>query len=775
MEPRSKDLTMPSKGLTLTSAALVKRLFTAKTPGDLRKILDRAAKEDFADERYLGDRPNNAGTVQIASNPYSALVERVTNAIDGELEMRAEENPAEEMPSSPREAATAWFGVPKTGLNDLTTDQRRALGENIRVILEDSGNKNYPTVVIEDNGIGQHPDDFPETLVSLNRSNKLRKKWLQGAYGQGGSATFRFCAFTLMIARRKPSLLDGLEDLVGWTVVWEDEGDPYEDALPVYKYLVDGDEHVPSFDPRLLPDPDWHGVRVVHVAYELPRYAQAYTQLTSGIWGMFHSALFDPVLPFVVGGRREVDVKATKSIDSTRVVVGNAARLNNPDGPAGDLEVSYASSEAFDLGKAIGGDYGRFRLNYWVVQRPEGSTAKTDPTSSYVSADSAVSMTLYGQRQDAERRAWLKTQVQLPYLTRNLIVQIDVDDLSPPAKRNLFSSTRERGVEGELRDTIYREAAALLRADGELKRLEHEERERMMAKGAEEVGDKVREKLRKFVKSFLKGKSRPKPTGAKGPGGKPPGGTRPPSPPRDTDDSHLANVPTSIAFERDPITVVQGRRTTVWVDVDAKNGYLRRHEDDLRVTFDPTLDGKVTDIAKSELLAGKSLWTLQAQEDAPLAEGEIEAILVTPSGMLSATATVKVIKPPKERKRDKGEEPETGPEIKWVTREEWDAHEFTERTVGKVNIGAEATDILVNLHQRLLDRALHSRGLSKAEVDSRKDRYLFATACGLYRQEAALKDRKGAPDSDYLLEEQERMAEAVLIAVDEKLIELDDD
>ena len=65
--------------------------------------------------------------------------------------------------------------------------------------------------------------------------------------------------------------------------------------------------------------------RIVHVGYELPRYSQAYTQLTTGVWGMFHAALFDPVLPFLVGGQREVDVKATKDIDSTRVVVGNAA------------------------------------------------------------------------------------------------------------------------------------------------------------------------------------------------------------------------------------------------------------------------------------------------------------------------------------------------------------------------------------------------------------------------------------------------------------------
>ena len=230
-----------------------------------------------------------------------------------------------------------------------------------------------------------------------------------------------------------------------------------------------------------------------------------------------------------------------------------------------------------------------------------------------------------------------------------------------------------------------------------------------------------------------------------------------------------------MAFERDPITIVQGRRTTVWVHLDAKNGYLRRHEDDLQVTFTPGLAGKVTDISKSELLAGKSLWTLQAAEDAALGEGEIEAVLITPNGLLKAGAVVKVVAPPKQRERGKNEEPETGLEIKWVRRDEWDQFGFNERTVGEAKLGMETTDILVNRHQRLLDAALKTRGLSPTEVKAREDRYLFAVACGLYRQAHAAREGQEPPDAEYLLQEQERLAEAVLIGIDERLVEFDDD
>lgn len=81
---------------------------------------------------------------------------------------------------------------------------------------------------------------------------------------------------------------------------------------------------------------------------------------------------------------------------------------------------------------------------------------------------------------------------------------------------------------------------------------------------------------------------------------------------------------------------------------------------------------QVGDVGKSELLAGKSMWTLQAQPDAPIDEGEIEAVLVTHNGILQTSARVRVVAPPKPAKRNQTDKqvPEKGPNIVWVTREE---------------------------------------------------------------------------------------------------------
>jgi hypothetical protein len=83
------------------SAALAQAVSTARTPENIKRLLSDAAAELGEHHwRDLGDRPNNAGTVQIASSPASALIERATNAIDGMLELKAEEH-AGDLPASP--------------------------------------------------------------------------------------------------------------------------------------------------------------------------------------------------------------------------------------------------------------------------------------------------------------------------------------------------------------------------------------------------------------------------------------------------------------------------------------------------------------------------------------------------------------------------------------------------------------------------------------------------------------------------------------------------
>lgn len=748
------------------SKKLVTAVLKARTTPEVEEILAaHAALQGENCWRDLGDRPGNAATAQIASGGASALIERVTNGIDAMLELEAERHSGAS-PSSPRQAARDWFGIPRGGLAELGKEERRTLAENIRISLEESNEADRPTVIITDRGIGQHPADAPQTLLSLNENNKVSKPYLQGAYGQGAASTYRFARYTVILTRREPCLNGDRDDLVGWTVVWEDPADPAVNKLPVYRYLVNTDGEIPVFDPALLDDRDWHGVRVTHISYDLRGYKAAYTQPKNGLWALLHSSLFDPVLPVLVAGNRDADRKAAGD-NSTRVVIGNAARLDSARGPAGgDLSVSYRNSETFDLSKATGRAVGKFRINYWVLQRSADSTSTTDPTASYIGKDQAVTVTLSGQRQDAESRTWLRHRTELPFLVKNLVVQVDVDGLAPLGKRELFSSTRERAVDSELRDRIYQEVVTVLREDAELRRLEREERDRLLTQSTKKVDEKIRERLRKRIDTVLKGKMRKVtrwervPVSNGGGSGKPR---------RDVADSNLGHVPSTMRFLRDPITIKRGAATTVWVEIDAKNGYLPEHEDDLTLTFADDLGGKIQDVAKSRLLGGKTQWRLQSAVDAPLGEFPVGAVLVTANGVIRASARIKVIDAPRVKKRKvEVEEPDTGPDVRWMFRDSWDRLNWDSQSVGTVEVSSGETLILLNRNQRRLEAALDgNRKLNPEQIEKRAERYLLPVACALFEQHEAAKAAADSPTDEYVKGEMERLAEAILLVIDQ--------
>lgn len=759
--------TTTSARVGMKTAALVQ---SARTEADVEAIVSRLETElGEITWRPVGDRRNNAGTVEIASSAASALVERVTNAIDGQLELGAAAHSGP-LPPTPAAAAHAWYGVPAEGVGAMDDKARRALAANIAVTLHESGDAARPTVRVRDHGIGQHPADVPITLLSLNESNKVGLPYLQGAYGQGASATYRFSRFTVIVTRRAPvALAADQEDFVGFTIVWQDPGDPAVDKLATYRYLVGPDGEIPVFAPPALRDPAWHGVDAVHVGYELPGYTGAYNQPKNGIWALFHAMLFEPVLPFLVGGDRAVDANAAGR-GTTRVVIGNAARLNNPDGPRGRLEVAHASSVALDVGRALGGDYGRAVVNYWVLRRDAGSRSASDPSASYVGADAALTMTLSGQRQDVESRAFLRHRAGLPVLSRAFVGQIVVDGLTPLGRRQLFASTRERAVDGPVRAVIYDMVAQALHDDPELQRLEREERDRLLSESTEVVDEKVRERLRKHIETKLRDRTRRVREQVIGPttcGG---GGRSH----RNTDDSGLPAVPTEMRFEKAKLIVRRGASTTVWVAINARNGFLPEQLDALSVHVDGAASGKVADVSKSKLLGGRSLWRLQADLDAPLGTFPLEAVLVTAQGVLRATCELEIAPtgPVRTRTRIK-EEPEQGPEIRWIDPPQWDGLGWDERTVGEVQASATKTVILVNRGQRLLHRAVYrNRRLSEDAIKTRGARYLLPVACALFDQHRVAAAAEHAPNEEYVRAELERVAEAVLLTIDQDALDV---
>src|SRR5437773_5137671 len=106
------------------SRKLSERVFEIKTEDEYQHWLREVDKElNGISWVPLGNIPNNVHTVEVASDPALALVERPTNSIDALLDLKARE--LRDTAPSPHEAARRWWKIPAGGLSEMKEDERR--------------------------------------------------------------------------------------------------------------------------------------------------------------------------------------------------------------------------------------------------------------------------------------------------------------------------------------------------------------------------------------------------------------------------------------------------------------------------------------------------------------------------------------------------------------------------------------------------------------------------------------------------------------------------
>jgi len=152
--------------------------------------------------RYFGDLENNWSTIgNQQSSPHAALVEKLVNAVDATLMGLCYKNgykpTSSEAPKTMRAAVARFFedvpeDSPHAGLiSNWAAGKRTEVAQSISLVA--TGTKSAPCFTIADSGEGQAPDDMPNTLLSLTRTNKMRIPFVQGKFNMGGTGVFKFC------------------------------------------------------------------------------------------------------------------------------------------------------------------------------------------------------------------------------------------------------------------------------------------------------------------------------------------------------------------------------------------------------------------------------------------------------------------------------------------------------------------------------------------------------------------------------------------------------
>ena len=173
------------------------QMYNSKNEKDIDNVIDSEPRI-FHQSNWspLGGIPNNIGVVKNQqANPVAALVEKITNSIDAILMRRCFEegiNPkAANAPRSIENAIAAFFPHQK---NWNSQKPRNLQAESIQVLADGYfGDTANTSIVIYDDGEGQHPEDFENTFLSLIRDNKREIRFVQGKYNMGGSGAITFC------------------------------------------------------------------------------------------------------------------------------------------------------------------------------------------------------------------------------------------------------------------------------------------------------------------------------------------------------------------------------------------------------------------------------------------------------------------------------------------------------------------------------------------------------------------------------------------------------
>lgn len=462
----------------------------------IETLIDELLRKKLIKFRAVGDNECNCGIININTSPLSGFTERTINMIDSVLEkyyLTYSSNLSDEDLSSPRKFTEKVLKIPKGRMENLNDKKQiRKLAKDINITLQDSDEQKLPTVDFRDKGIGLLAKDMPKTILSLNHSRKINKKYLIGSFGQGGSTAFPCSKYTIIISRKFST--NNKLNKIAFTIVRYNDKDKENYKMGVYEYMVDKKTNLPLELDAPIEEFD-SGTLVRHINMDINKYTSIpVTNPTNSLWFLTHMRLFDTVLPLWINDYRKSNTKGSKG----RTVSGNFRRLynsvENKDERGNSIVYSNSVNTSF-YNDSI-------RITYWVVD----FNNKNKPekfTTNFIQYSHPIIITFNGQFHGELTNNIIKNDAELPYLDKLLIVHVNCDNISCNLRREMFSSTRESLKETDIQDTLRKTITFILSSDDTLRKLNRERRLSLTSSSTDSdigsITEKIKEKLKKFL------------------------------------------------------------------------------------------------------------------------------------------------------------------------------------------------------------------------------------------------------------------------------------
>lgn len=481
-------------------------------------LKDAGFWENRAAWRFYGDYENNYNTIgNQQSRPDSALVEKLVNSVDARLMneclVRGIDPEGSFAPQTIQQAVAQFFddsadldSVIAGRIREWPDAKRTKIARDITLTATGAmATKGNPCFTISDCGEGQTPTMMPDTLLSLNRSNKLRIPFVQGKFNMGGTGVLKFCGrynLQLILSRRNPVILNGKrthpsDSEWGFTIVRREDPEGNRRSS-VYTYLapldMDGNPNkgdVLRFTADTMPifpegrnayarESEW-GTLIKLYEYSATGY-KTHILRKDAILSRIDLLLPDVALPIRLHECRSGYGGHEGSFETTLTGVG--VRLDDDKGD--NLETGFPSS----CPMSAAGE--QMTATIYAFKKGRADTYRKNE---------GIIFTLNGQTHGHLTTDFFhrKKAGGLSYLADSILVIVDCSKFSGRAREELFMNSRDRLSGGDLRADIEHALEDLLRHHDGLRALKESRRR-------EEIASKLDDAkpLEDILKSLLK-------------------------------------------------------------------------------------------------------------------------------------------------------------------------------------------------------------------------------------------------------------------------------
>lgn len=438
----------------ISNEELFNSLYFSPTEDDVEQVIINHP-DIFKDENWhpLGGDENMFGIVRNQqSSPIAALVEKVTNSMDAILTKKCLEQgikpDSKEAPQSMDEAINIFYPNYKNW--DLSSNRRKQ-SEEIQIIAD--GPPKNTSVIIYDNGEGQHPEDFEKTFLSLVKGNKINIQFVQGKYNMGGSGALVFCGkkrYQLIASKR----FDDTGNL-GFTIIRQRRISESNRRSSHFEYLKLNNE-IPNFpitsiDLKLYGRTFKTGSIIKMYSYQFP---SGYSGFAQDLNQSLNEYLFEPVLPILTVDKKE---RYPKNKVLELDLFGLKRRLEGSE----YIDTNFSEEYVDEL-------FGQAKVTCYVfkpkTEKHDVKKSKEIIRERFFKNNMSVMFSINGQVHGSYTSEFITRTLKFNLLKDYLLIHVDCTDMNPDFREELFMASRDRLKQGEeaneLRDYLGRKLRA---------------------------------------------------------------------------------------------------------------------------------------------------------------------------------------------------------------------------------------------------------------------------------------------------------------------------